>query len=158
MNEVIGEFKLEQIMLVDDDADDRDLFAEAIAFVNPTLEIVMKRNGEEMIQHLQVADRLPDLIFLDLNMPRLNGKEALHAIQKDQRWKNIPVIIYTTSLNPLDIDETYNAGARHFMRKPNSFEALKELLNSILFADPIKLKSRTKEQFIISPKLTMEFE
>jgi CheY-like chemotaxis protein len=117
-----------RIVLADDDADDRDLFNEAMEIINPIIKVEMVRDGQELMDFLHQNVR-PDLIFLDLNMPKKNGKECLTEIRIDAKLKDIPVIIYTTSLNPSDIEACSQGGATNFIRKPNSFEELKSILS-----------------------------
>lgn len=140
------------IVLVDDDSDDRDLFFEAVSFVSPTAKVEMKQDGEELMEYLTHSAPLPDVIFLDLNMPRKNGKECLLEIMENKDLSKIPVIVYTTSLNPTDIEETFNQGASRFFRKPNSFEELKELLHVLLAANTSP-KERTKENYLVNRSL-----
>jgi len=117
------------ILLAEDDADDRELFLEAIALVDPAIQVKTVENGEILISYLKEAVVFPDCIFLDLNMPRKNGKQCLVEIRRNKSTEKIPIVIYTTSPSNRDIDETYNQGASCFIRKPNSFEELKELLD-----------------------------
>ena len=144
------------LVLADDDSDDRDLFEEAANFVEPGIKIITTRDGEELMDHLIKASTKPDIIFLDLNMPRKNGKECLVEIQKDQSLKNIPVIIYSTSLNQLEVQETFAIGARHFLRKPNSFEELKEILQRLLKSNLSQAGS--KETFVLNRENKMAFK
>lgn len=137
------------ILLADDDDDDRDLFSEAVHFVDPTISITLRRDGEDLMEHLNQRDPAFDLIFLDLNMPRKNGKECLAEIKKNRHFAKTPVIVYTTSLNPVDIDDTYSLGATFFLRKPNSFEELKEILGIILNTQ-ITNQKNSKERFVIN--------
>lgn len=137
------------ILLADDDADDRDLFSEAIHFIDPTIRVTLRRDGEELMHHLVADSAEFDLIFLDLNMPRKNGKECLAEIKSNRRLAKTPVIVYTTSLNPVDIDETFALGASFFLRKPNSFEDLKDILGIVLSARLPEQETR-KEQFVIN--------
>jgi CheY-like chemotaxis protein len=116
------------ILLIDDDLDDHELFNEAISEINPGYIRKMAMNGEEALNLLRTEDNLPDLIFLDLNMPRLNGKNCLAEIKKDDRLKNIPVIIFSTSSSPKDIEETRQLGAVGFFTKPSNFLELRENL------------------------------
>lgn len=160
MNNLPGEGSVKNVILVDDDPDDRELFAEAIELIDSASNLAMKRNGEELMDYLQHTKGAPapDIIFLDLNMPRMNGTEALQQLKKDERFSDIPVIIYSTSLNPRDIDETYNAGACRFLRKPNSFEELKRSLKEILQANFSDSLLRSKADFIISLNLSKNVE
>jgi CheY-like chemotaxis protein len=120
------------VLLAEDDADDRELFVEAFSVVDPTIRVATVENGEKLMDHLQESTTLPDCIFLDLNMPKKNGKECLAEIRKTRKIQDIPIVIYTTSVNSKDIDETYNSGASHFIRKPNSFKELTQLLTRYL--------------------------
>lgn len=123
------------IVLADDDSDDRDLFREAMGLVSDSVQLAMVKDGEELMELLTNCPRDPDMIFLDLNMPRKNGKECLQAISNNDKWRGIPVVIYTTSINPRDVEECRKKGARNFIRKPNSFEELKTLLRNFLNDD-----------------------
>lgn len=147
-----------KVLLADDDSDDRDLFEEAVGFVDPQVKVTMAKDGEELIDLLVQGQFRPDLIFLDLNMPRKNGKECLEEMMQDPEFKNIPVIIYTTSLNPVDIDDTFNQGARHFFRKPNSFEELKEILHRIFKSSIAGFVPRSKENFVLNGILKSEYK
>lgn len=136
-----------RILLADDDADDRELFEEALADIQPNAVLTTAQDGEELMFILQNYHR-PDLIFLDLNMPRKNGKECLLEIVKDPALQKIPIVIFSTSVNPLDIEETFSLGALLFFRKPNSYEELRRNVNEIFFD---KLTSpRSKENFVVS--------
>lgn len=137
------------VLLADDDSDDRDLFLEAVNFIDPTIAVTLKRDGEELMDHLYASSPTFDLIFLDLNMPRKNGRECLAELKKHQRHSETPVIVYTTSLNPVDIEETFTLGATFFLRKPNSFEDLKEVLGIILTGKLTK-PGKSREHFVIN--------
>jgi CheY-like chemotaxis protein len=135
-----------RILLADDDADDRELFEEALSDVHPNAVLTTAQDGEELMFILKNYHK-PDLLFLDLNMPRKNGKECLHEIVKHPDLKKIPIIIFSTSVNPTDIEETFSLGAILFLRKPNSYEELKRNVNEIFNE---KLNSpRSKESFLI---------
>ena len=140
----------QKIVLADDDSDDRELFLEAANFVDPDITITMAKDGEELMDCLLIKKQRPDLIFLDLNMPRKNGKECLIEIRKDKIFKTIPIIIYTTSLNPQDVEETFNHGAEFFLRKPNTFEELKEMLNMVLTTAMGNANLRIREKFVLN--------
>jgi len=121
------------IFLADDDADDRALFYEAIRITAPKAVLTTAGNGVEFLEVLsETSTSLPRLIFLDLNMPLKNGHECLLEIRKSEPLKNIPVFIYSTSVNPDDIDKSFNAGADFFIRKPSSFNDLVEIVKALL--------------------------
>lgn len=112
-------------MIVDDDEDDREFFCEAVDKINNTVRCMNVENGEKALQYLQDEMHvMPDYIFLDLNMPRLDGKECLIQLKKIEHLKQIPVIIYTTSSHPLDREQTIQLGAHGFMRKHTEFKNL----------------------------------
>lgn len=121
------------IMIVDDDPDDRAFFCEAVSEVDDSIECISVNGGEEAIQHLKnCSDCIPDYIFLDLNMPRMNGKQCLEQIKSNSSFSSIPVIIYTTTKSKEDIEETKYLGAVYFLTKPNTFSDLKEAIKNIL--------------------------
>ena len=117
------------IMIVDDDEDDREFFCEALDKIDVDLKCLHLENGEKALQYLQDDEKpMPDYIFLDLNMPRLNGKECLVAIKKIDHLKKVPVIIYSTSNHPTDKEQTLQLGAHGFIHKQTEFNSLcKEL-------------------------------
>jgi CheY-like chemotaxis protein len=109
------------ILLVDDDEDDRKLFFEATKEVDETIMCVAAVSGEEALRYLRdVANPVPDFIFLDLRMPGLSGRQCLVEIKKDVRLKPVPVIVYTTSREVKESIELKGLGAAHFMSKPVS--------------------------------------
>jgi CheY-like chemotaxis protein len=120
-----------QILLIDDDNDDILLFKEALQFVNSTIKCFIARNGEQAIQFLKEHAR-PDLIFLDINMPIMNGHECLYIIKSLKQYKNIPVVMYSTSNSPFDIEATRKTGANKFLIKPAHFDELCEKLRKAL--------------------------
>lgn len=121
------------ILLVDDDADDRKYFLEAVKEIDPTIEVSMSKDGEQAFAFLtRRTDHLPDYIFLDLRMPRVNGKQFLVRIKADERLKNIPVIIYTTSREVAESEALHQMGAVHFISKPNDPDEIYYVLSAVL--------------------------
>src|ERR1041384_622628 len=113
------------ILIVDDDEDDRDLFCEAAQIANPNICCEKAKNGEEALRILaDLNRRLPDYIFLDLNMPRFNGKQCLAEIRRNDRLNQVPVIIYSTTKHNDDVRETLELGASHFIIKPALFREI----------------------------------
>jgi CheY-like chemotaxis protein len=124
--------KLKSFLLVDDDADDALLFKEILENLNAPVAFQHALNGVEAIDLLQKeVYTLPDVIFLDLNMPLMDGKECLVNLKNDERFKHLPVIIYTTSLQSSDIEETIQKGAVCFIAKPTSINDLTRILSFI---------------------------
>jgi CheY-like chemotaxis protein len=122
--------------IVDDDIDDQDLFIEAVSEVDKTIKCMSVSNCEEALDLLRNKKiNLPDMIFLDLNMPRLNGKQCLAELKKEAHLAHIPVIIYSTSSEKRDIEETSRLGAAHFLTKPNKFEDLCKAISFVVSKD-----------------------
>ena len=110
-----------KILIVDDDADDRNLFIEAIKDIDNNIKCETAIDGKQALDLLKSNyDSLPDLIFLDLRMPRFGGNRCLLEIKKDELLKHIPVIIYTTSREVEESVDLKNMGAVHFISKPSN--------------------------------------
>src|SRR5690349_6973227 len=105
--------------LVDDDIDDASLFQETLSNVNSAIRFAHAADGQEALDQLLSKSISPDLIFLDLNMPRMDGKQCLALIKQEDELKDIPVIMYTTSSQSQDIEETMLKGAVCFITKPS---------------------------------------
>jgi CheY-like chemotaxis protein len=119
-------------LLVDDDTDDTALFQEILEEVNDTVSLHIAANGIEALKLLRTSGKiLPDIIFLDLNMPLMDGKEFLVALKKDDAFKKIPVIMYTTSSMSKDIEDAMQHGALCFITKPTNLKELKNILSHI---------------------------
>jgi CheY-like chemotaxis protein len=117
------------VMIVDDEPASVKLFQEALKEINNGSHCHIAGDGKEAFEKLKsLKDDTPELIFLDLNMPRMNGREFLAKLKKDRTYRDIPVIIWTTSAAQKDIDETTALGASYYLIKPNRFE---ELCNQI---------------------------
>ena len=138
------------IVLADDDADDRLLMAEA--FEENKIPCILKfvEDGVDLLDYLTKkgkydsdGDEIPDLILLDINMPRKDGKEALKEIKENPLLKHIPVVIFSTSKSPEDVTITYKLGANSFIVKPSSFEGLLEVTKTIqkYWIDTVSIKS-----------------
>ena len=122
--------------IADDDLDDQELFIAALKGVDNLCKCITASNGHDALQQLrEMNEPLPDFIFLDLNMPRLDGRQSLAAIREIKKFKDTPVIIYSTSAELRDIEETTKLGATHFLQKPNRFEDLQNALQDILSRD-----------------------
>ena len=132
---------IKKILVVDDDMDDVQLFGEVIANIEPSIKLQHAEDGRDALEKLaETTNHLPDLIFLDLNMPRMDGKECLKKIKKDDQLNHIPVIIYTTSSQINDIEETMEAGAVCFITKPNNLKELERILIAVIGSIPADLE------------------
>ncbi|HEX2606946.1 MAG TPA: response regulator [Flavisolibacter sp.] len=116
-----------KILLVDDDPEDRDIIRDAMELLGAADNILFAGNGEQALDLLNkdfsdVETPCPCVIILDLNMPRLNGTQTLLRLKEDVRFRNIPVIIYSTSINPLEMETCMRSGAHSYITKPVSFD------------------------------------
>ena len=120
------------ILLADDDKDDRFFFGKALKALPLASTLTMVNNGEQLMVYLsEKTIPVPDIIFLDLNMPRKNGIECLLEIKRDVRLRKIPVIIYSTSLRDEVADLLYENGAHYYLHKCD-FEDLTKCIYTIL--------------------------
>ena len=120
------------ILLVDDDSDDQMIFIDAIKEIDHSIQCHVVGNGLEALLSLRTKSPSPDIIFLDLNMPKMNGYECLEEIKKEKHLKEIPVVIYTTSKLEAEKERTLQMGAKHFLIKPSDFSLLIKELSRIL--------------------------
>ena len=115
------------IYLVDDDKDDRDWFCEALAEQKTDAKIKTFENGVDLMSDLLDKEKvLPDIIFLDLNMPLMNGEECLSDIRGEKEFSNIRLIIYSSYFDGEKIQLLQKKGADHYLRKPKSIQELKQ--------------------------------
>ncbi|MGZ3900275.1 MAG: response regulator [Bacteroidia bacterium] len=112
------------LMIVDDDKDDRFFFEMAVKELGKGFECISAENGIDAIEKLQAMEQLPDYIFLDLNMPLMNGRECLTELKKNQKLKCIPVIMYSTSSFSEDMDSVRKLGASYYLPKPANIMSL----------------------------------
>jgi len=121
-----------KILIIDDDEDDCYLLMDAISEIDKRIQCTALVDGSDAIDYLKHhLESLPGLIFLGLNMPKLNGKSFLKRILKDSELKNIPITVYSTSRSPLDQEETKILGAFHYIQKPFSFTELKHEVSKV---------------------------
>lgn len=119
------------ILLVDDDEDDHEIFREAVSIVKPDCKMVFAKDGEHGLSQLAAGTR-PDFIFLDVNMPKMDGKEFLKRVKAEPHLQKIPVIIYSTSKHKNALGEYIALGASNYITKPSEFNLLLSYLKSIL--------------------------
>jgi CheY-like chemotaxis protein len=141
------------LLLADDDEDDCTFFKEALDDLSLPVNLVTVNDGVELMNHLAVAvSDLPDLLFLDLNMPRKNGHECLAEIKKIDQLKNLPVIIFSTSLDSEIVNKMYDKGALYYIRKPGDFSKLKQVIgNALKVTAENNFKKPERENFILQP-------
>src|SRR5689334_21264234 len=114
-------------LLADDDVDDIELFCEALQTVDPSVECVCVQNGREALEMINslLPNNQPQLIFLDINMPVMNGWDCLRHLKNNPSLKDIPVLIYSTTSREKDINYALDLGALCFFTKPKDYQELK---------------------------------
>lgn len=143
------------IVYADDDIDDRFLFEDVLKDLPVSLSLTMVNNGQQLIELLNQADcQLPSALFLDMNMPRMNGLECLLAIKASSRLKVLPVIMLTTSLSTPMIKELHDHGADYYIQKPNSAVILTQMISLALSLVSEAGNPKTElSEFILKPKV-----
>lgn len=124
-----------RLFIIDDDTEDQEIFIEALREVDASVICNTAMNGEDAFHQLENMMVLPDLIFLDLNMPKLNGKQVLKELKRTDGVSEVPVIMYSTSFGPRDIEEIKQSGAAFYLLKPSRFDDLCKSLQEILSKD-----------------------
>jgi len=119
------------VMAVDDDQDDLDLFKQVLLELDQKVNLIVAYNGKEAIERLSKLDQKPDVIFLDYNMPLMNGMECLSVIKKDPLLKYIPILMHSTNLSNQEINECEMLGATILLKR-NTFSNMVSDLRSIL--------------------------
>ncbi len=143
------------LLLADDDIDDCIFFKEALEDIAANVALTTVKDGEELMRVLSsTSDKLPDVLFLDLNMPRKSGFECLAEIKLDAKLKSLPIIIFSTSLDTDIVNSLYDKGAHYYIRKPGEFSTLKKVINEVL---TILMKDNSnrpeREKFILQASM-----
>lgn len=121
------------ILFADDDRDDCFLFEDALKEISLFTHLTTVHDGEQLMQLLnEKKEHLPDILFLDLNMPRKNGFECLLEIKRTEKLKRLPVLIFSTSFESKAVNLLYKNGAQHFILKPGDFMQLKKIIQQAL--------------------------
>jgi len=139
------------VFLADDDSDDRTFFSDALREIPIQTKISEFNNGVDlMAELLSNTSKKPDVIFLDLKMPLMDGFECLADIRDLKKYKDTPVIIYSTSYHPKEIERLNEMGASLYLQKPSSYNQLKTLLHKCLRYANNSEKNKIEREFIIS--------
>lgn len=141
------------LLLADDDIDDCDFFKDAIDEMSKPLNLTILNNGVELMEFLSShPTNQPNMIFLDLNMPRKSGMECIAEIKAIDTLSHIPIIIYSTSLDACVMNSLYQMGAHHYIQKPAEFANIKNVIQKTiaLFENSI-LPLRSRDTFVIQP-------
>jgi len=138
------------LLLADDDIDDCIFFKEVLEELPVESFLTTVKDGVELMKFLNTAN-LPDVLFLDLNMPRKTGHECLSEIKKDQKLKHLPVIIFSTSFDHVVANALYDKGAHYYIRKPAEFSKLKKIIHEALTLTSAPRRPQpAKENFVLN--------
>jgi CheY-like chemotaxis protein len=138
------------VLLADDDSDDSLLFNEALEQLDLPVRFSLAEDGNSLLNYLE-NEEVPDVLFLDVNMPYKNGIECLSEIRANEKLKNLPIVIYSTTNYKLNIEACFKAGANLFVVKPNSFDEIIKMVKKICSKEwTSNLSSPTPEFFIMN--------
>tara|TARA_R110002051_G_scaffold324970_1_gene424876 strand:+ start:46101 stop:46547 length:447 start_codon:yes stop_codon:yes gene_type:complete len=139
------------IYLADDDEDDRQFFEEITEEMVEDIRLQTFENGIDLLKSLLRSDlKKPDFIFLDLNMPLMDGEECLSEIRALETLRDIPIVIYSTSIDFSKAERFRDAGANLYLKKPNTYKALKAaILNCLDHFKTIGKNPEEKDKFIV---------
>lgn len=121
-----------EILLVDDDPDDRNIFSDALGELKIDTNLTLLEDGRNLLEHLENLEKLPHILFLDLNMPYKSGVECLIEIRRHTKFNDLSIAIYSTSSTDKDIEDTFINGANIYIKKPNNFGNLKKVLSEVV--------------------------
>jgi CheY-like chemotaxis protein len=140
------------VLLADDDKDDADIFQQALRAVDPSIEFFHVDTGAGVFKYLSdEKNARPSVVFLDLNMPEVNGWQCLAKIKNEKKFESIPVIIYTTSSNPREYEIAQDLDAHGLITKPTDPKVLKKVL-AIVTANlgTKRLREAVKEAYLMT--------
>lgn len=153
------------ILLADDDMDDRFFFAKALKEITVSTNLLTVNNGEQLMDYLAANEtQLPHVLFLDLSMPRKTGFECLSEIKQNEKLKDLPVVMYTTSFTrSIDFEDnlkkTLNKmGAQAYIRKPGDFEVLKQVIHQALLKVIQEIEFEQQEKTETTKKYNAQFK
>ncbi len=139
------------ILLADDDSDDRNFFKDALKELKNDAKLTTVNDGEELMKYLSDhAEELPDVLFLDINMPRKNGFDCLAEIKKNETLKTLPVVMFSTSNSQEKINFTFQSGAHVYVHKPNEFVQLVKVIHHAIQITTEKLFSNSNLKYILN--------
>jgi CheY-like chemotaxis protein len=139
------------ILLADDDFDDRYFFEKVLSALPIPTQLTSIEDGEELMDYLfENSEKLPDVLFLDLNMPRKNGFECMSEIRQNEKLKHLPVIIYSTSLHETIADLLYADGAYYYVRKTDILELQKVLHHVLTLLQENEFSRPAREKFVLT--------
>lgn len=123
------------VIYTDDDQEDLEFFKEIVDLIDENVEVITLRNGKELLQELENRNIEPDCLFLDVNMPGMNGFETLRLVRNSDKFSNIPVVMFSTSGDQVTIDMSKEYGASLFVQKSGVLDNLRKSIKHVLEID-----------------------
>lgn len=139
------------VLLVDDDSEESYLFNEALEHAHLDIRLSRANDGNDLMAYL-LNKPTPDLVFMDINMPYKDGLEALTEIRSIPKFKDLPLIIYSTTKNEDSINACYEKGANLFVIKPNDFDEMVQVVKRICTFDWKNFTKPLREEFVITAR------
>ncbi len=136
------------IFYADDDPDDLEIFRDVVDSLEGRAQLYTYDGGQELIEALGNPPPTPQLVFLDLNMPGKDGFAALEEIRKNSKFKQVPVIVFSTSDDKVSVERSRHLGANYYLRKPNCYQHFQKTIRSVLDLD--FKSSQSQSNFYIS--------
>jgi len=151
MNKAIN-LKQMNVLLAEDDIDDKDFFKKALEIVPLFTNLKTVSDGEELMAYLlENTKHLPHVLFLDINMPRKNGFECLTEIKENEKLKDLPIVMFSSSNSQDNINILLKTGANVYIRKPSDFMELVQVINHALPVASENIFSNGKLKFVFNP-------
>ena len=140
-----------QVLLADDDIDDRSVFEIVLSALPMPTRLETVEDGEELMSYLsENSENLPDVLFLDLNMPKKNGSECLSEIKSNPKLQRLPVIMYSTSVHNDVADQLYAKGAHYYFRKTDMIKIQNLLHHVLTLLVENKFARPTRDKFVLA--------
>lgn len=141
--------KTKTIFLIDDDKDDQQFFLTSLSEIDSTIQCNFANNGKDALDKLNNSSTTPDLIFIDINMPLMNGFECLTELRKQDRFSKTPIVILTTSKADAEAQCARVLGANVFLTKPSSVRSLQTKLQHVLANFLVNRKATGSQDFFV---------
>ena len=142
--------KIVQVLLADDNKNEHVFFTHALKYVGFETALTSIYSSQQLLGHL-AQEKLPDILFLDVNMPMKNGLECLSLLRADERYRDMPIIMYSTSDNRRDTDQSFLLGADLYIRKPVEIDELVAALAQVFqLYHSGQLQRISREAFVLS--------
>lgn len=140
-----------KVLLADDDTDDCIFFKKALEELSVSTELITVHDGEQLMDYLSKnSEHLPHVLFLDINMPRKNGLECLSEIKQNNKLKDLPVVMFSTSNSWETINGLFKSGAHVYIHKPSDFSQLKQVIHHALPLAAEKIFSNSPLKYILN--------